>query len=223
MTEYIEKYYDNNKQHIEYKGLLVNGKKEGEWIEGYFLKQKSFLSQNINNRDYLFLNGNFYYYSKINYINNKINGILQVYTDDDKLEHEYTYSNGIKNGPYKIYYSFILATDLYLNMNYIGNIMEEGEYVNGEKNGINKIYYKNGLLKEQCTFIKDEIQGPYKIYTYNGELYEESEYKYGLKNGPYKLYRNGKIFREGEYIEDCKTPFYKEYNNGCIYFGRISY
>jgi antitoxin component YwqK of YwqJK toxin-antitoxin module len=82
----IEEYYNNNKI-IKFKGLKVNGKKEGDWIEGILIGYNE--------------NGYYYYYKKINYINNIKNGEYKEYYRNNILKAKGNYINDKLEGEYK--------------------------------------------------------------------------------------------------------------------------
>jgi antitoxin component YwqK of YwqJK toxin-antitoxin module len=137
MSEYIEKYYTEEElpksKFYEYKkdkllkekGLQVNGKKEGVWIEGYF---------NIFNN---------YYYIEINYINNIKNGKFIVYYNNNNICIECNYINDKKEGYYKRYHE---NNNIHIECYYY-NDKKEGECIYYDEDGnINeKLYYKNEI------------------------------------------------------------------------------
>jgi antitoxin component YwqK of YwqJK toxin-antitoxin module len=96
MSEYIEEYFTENElkkyyknkdtKFIKEKGLLVNGKKEGNWIEGYF------------NDD------NIYFYKDINYIDNIKEGKSKEYYYDGKIRIESCYHNDLLEGDYTSFF-----------------------------------------------------------------------------------------------------------------------
>jgi antitoxin component YwqK of YwqJK toxin-antitoxin module len=104
MCEYIEEYFTEKEipelfieTYSKYKinklckskGLLVNGKKEGKWIEGYF-------------------NKNYYYYKEINYFDNIKHGECKKYYKNGDIYSKCNYFNGKKEGK-----CYIFWTDLH--------------------------------------------------------------------------------------------------------------
>jgi antitoxin component YwqK of YwqJK toxin-antitoxin module len=88
MTEFVEVYFteeelkklyiNSDKKLLKEKGYKLNGKKEGEWIEGYFDDWDK------------------YFYKKINYINNIKQGECIEYYKDGKIYKQYYYINNLK-------------------------------------------------------------------------------------------------------------------------------
>ncbi len=108
MSYYIEEYYleenlpnyykNKNKKLIKLKGIINNGKKEGEFIEGYFCK------------------AGFHYYEKVNYFDNKKQGFAILYeTNTNSIIGKYNYKDDKLNGLYEFY-------------NYNGKIIQQNFY-----------------------------------------------------------------------------------------------
>ncbi len=73
-------------------------------------------------------------------------GIFQKFDYDGKLDYEWTYDNGDKNGLYKQWHSN-------------GNQKFEYSYNNGEKNGLYKEWHLNGNQKFECSYKDGEKDG----------------------------------------------------------------
>jgi antitoxin component YwqK of YwqJK toxin-antitoxin module len=162
MGEYVEKYFTEEElpyiykgpKLIKLKGSMVNGKKEGVWIEGKF--------DDYDYRYYTRIN-----YKEINYINNKKEGKYKEYykiykkegnsifaienhKDDYKISTIGNYNNDKKNGEFIYYY----GDDEIINCcNYIDDKIEGKEkyyideisqcsyYINNKKEGRDTDYY----------------------------------------------------------------------------------
>jgi antitoxin component YwqK of YwqJK toxin-antitoxin module len=222
MTEYIE-YFTNEKiikfgnfgvDRIKLKGLLINGKKEGQWIEGYI------------NEFYE------YVYKEINYINNELNGPYKIFNDQSNIIEEGNYNSNKLNGRFIRYF---YANNTYSDVNKVEKgkyIQKECIYINGKINGLCKEYDLFGLRKE-INYINSIKNGKYRDYDEYGIISEECTYVNDLKEGEslryidtdivdYKfIYKNGKIINkiEYEYIRNfneyilVKENYYNYVNN----------
>ncbi|ALJ04421.1 preprotein translocase YidC [Pseudalgibacter alginicilyticus] len=75
---------------------------------------------------------------KQHYVNGKLNGISQWYSDTNVVIKEFVYENDVLHGLSKVY-------------NAKGELIVEGTYKQGKKNGIWQ-YYENGSLTEEVDF-----------------------------------------------------------------------
>jgi antitoxin component YwqK of YwqJK toxin-antitoxin module len=148
MIKYIEEYYleeklpnyykNENQKLIKFRGTMVNGKKEGIWIEGYF-KNNEYYYNKINYIDNIKQGECIEYYDngnikeKCNYKNNKLEGECTEYWENGNIYKEYYYLNNLIEGEYKIYYDNC-------------DIQRKYNYLNGLKNGKYIFYYKKIFL-----------------------------------------------------------------------------
>ena len=150
--------------------------------------------------------------SEFNYTNGKKNGIYKVYYDDGIIYKSGSYKDGKLDGLIKTYY--IEGTLEYDNFS-IGK--HEKTYKDGKLHGLLRIYSGDGTLKQERTYKNDKLEGPFKDY-FLGELQEEGTYKNGKKDGPYKLFHylsNGELQEEGTYKDDLRDgPFKSYHDNG---------
>lgn len=138
---------------LEATNQLVNGQKEGKWIEyidenGNFTRKESATS-----------------YELAIYKSGKLFGIVRCYYNNGMIESVATYLNGKMNGIHKLYLS--------------GKIAHEIPYKDGEINGIAKYYYDNGKLSAETPYTHGKINGIEKVYSENGTLLREIIYKHG--------------------------------------------
>ena len=106
----------------EAKNLIVNGKKEGKWVE--FTDE---YGEIVTDTTWI-------YYSLIIYKNGKAIGIARQYYSNGKLYVESRYRNGELNGIMKSYYEN-------------GKLEFEANYINNEPNGTANEYWQSGKLK----------------------------------------------------------------------------
>jgi antitoxin component YwqK of YwqJK toxin-antitoxin module len=159
MTEYIKQYIplecipedklENDPSYfylIEYEGLLVNKKKEGKWIEGYFDK---------NNQ---------YCYQEINYVDNIKQGDYKVYYKNGYIKEKGFYNCGKLEGTYTIYWDYVEDEDEDELKNQ--NIMIIRNYINGILQGKYVRFDRHSLLYSKCYYINNKIEGIYSQYYY---------------------------------------------------------
>jgi hypothetical protein len=127
----------------EAKNQLVNGLKEGRWIE-YLNSEKKTISDST---------GATYYCLSI-YANGKVCGVQRHYTVKGVLCQVTPYVDGKTNGILKVYWGN-------------GKIFRIFPYQNGVMNGIVKEYYKSGKIKSEKTFTNG-VQGQTIYYGENG-------------------------------------------------------
>jgi antitoxin component YwqK of YwqJK toxin-antitoxin module len=128
----------------EAKNLLVNGLKEGKWVE-YINEDDEASSEDSTKQFYcLFI-----------YKAGKPVGLVRSYFKNGKLKGVTPFANGVMNGVVKEYYES-------------GKLKGEHPYTNDLENGADKEYYENGKLKTVITF-KDGQEISTKKYDINGK------------------------------------------------------
>jgi antitoxin component YwqK of YwqJK toxin-antitoxin module len=149
----------------EAKNQMVNGKKEGKWIE-YF-------------DDTEYPMGTKGYILTI-YKNGEKIGLEKGYYMDGKLQWLSPYKDGKLNGIYKGFYEN-------------GILMQEIQYMDDKINGLAKYYINNGVLSIETLYTNGNKNGIEKCYDENGKLEKEVSYNNGEK-GLIKEYNdNGKL------------------------------
>ncbi len=112
----------------EAKNEMVNGKKEGKWVE-YFDKI-GFITYDTNKA---------VCYSLTIYKTGIPFGIVRKYWESGILQDETPFVNGKENGIQKSYYEN-------------GKLLSEVPYTNGNANGVSKLYYENGKVEGEITY-----------------------------------------------------------------------
>jgi len=153
----------------EAKNLMVNGLKEGKWVEyvnasdlglGLFEDNDSVYKLTVYKRGYSFgivriykLDGKLW--CEIPCQNGKENGLEKEYGKTGKIcILEIPWEDGKISGKMKEYYES-------------GKLQREAPYSDNEANGIAKEYYESGKLKEETTYINGFISVR-KFYDKNG-------------------------------------------------------
>jgi antitoxin component YwqK of YwqJK toxin-antitoxin module len=190
-------YPDSGFTHkAEAKNLMVNGLKEGKWIEY------------LDNNKHIIKTGEAHYYRLIVYKAGKPRGIVREYAGsiDGKgcLVLEVPYSNDTINGVRKSYYNdgIVESEAIYLNgkingmeSRYYtsGKILSETPYANGKLNGTAKNYHDNGVVESEIPFTNGKIDGMIKYYDESGILTRTESYVRGnFRMGTRKYYdKNG--------------------------------
>jgi|SRR6185312_4758297 len=127
----------------EAKNLMVNGLKEGKWVEY------------IGLNDSITTDTSAFFYCLSIYKGGKVNGIVRCYFNHGYLNSETPYVDGKINGVQKFFYKS-------------GKILETIDMTDGKANGMSKFYYESGKLKMVTPFINGK-QGVGKGYYENGK------------------------------------------------------
>jgi antitoxin component YwqK of YwqJK toxin-antitoxin module len=154
----------------EAKNLIVNGKKEGKWVE-YIDIYKDVLPDT-----HLAVG-----YRLTVYKAGKPNGIQReyeyFYVGDErkvyKLTRESQYSMGVKNGVEKLYYRDSFDTT--------AGIQFEIPYKYGVKNGVQKDYYEHGKVQYEHPYTAGKKNGIERWYYGTGNIMAEITYSYDKK------------------------------------------
>lgn len=177
----------------EAKNLMVNGLKEGKWMEYMDTNYKVVSDTSAP------------YYILAMYKAGEEFGISHgYYKKSGKLLFETHYNNGQTNGSDKGYYES-------------GVLMYEANCIHGKLDGVYKEYYENGKLELEAPFKDDSENGVERDYDTNGVLEEETPVTYSSEdsiniNGMQKdYYEDGKLRREAPYINNKINGLVKEY------------
>lgn len=213
----------------EAKNLLVNGLKEGKWVEylhdtgGEFILVDSTNATRMDDYRLIFYKRNIpygivrqFYPTKMlhvitPYVDGKKNGIEKGYYKSGALFIEVPFINGVENGVEKTF-----TED--------GALDFEIPYIDGKKNGIGKWYYDtietsmimarhaHNTIMMESPFINDKENGIEKLYNEDCSIQRETNYIDGNRNGIEKeFYKNGKLKREIPYSDDKKNGVAKDY------------
>ncbi len=156
--------------------------------------------------------------------NGKRNGKAYAYSENGKLQGEFTYSNGALTGAFTVYHDN-------------GNPSVSGTLINGEKNGLCTEYDYYGNKKSEQYYKNGKYEGKVTIFNSNGQIDEIGNFTNGEKNGLFVEYiydNNGEISIQitGKYFNDnkdglwetkilmdgeWKTILYSNYSNGKLH------
>jgi hypothetical protein len=158
----IEKY--KNAKLIKIKEYIVNDKKEGICIYGYFDEEINYIN-NIKQGEY-----KKYYY--------------KLFRNFIPLCEIGNYNNDKKEGAFKIYFIDNKNFGLIFTIGYYNNNLKEGEYIEYD--------YCYNYMRIKCYYKNDLLHGKYIKYGECGNKYYESNYQNGKKEGEFKFYyQNG--------------------------------
>ncbi|HTB32418.1 MAG TPA: hypothetical protein VK808_10355 [Bacteroidia bacterium] len=129
----------------EAKNQLVNGVKDGKWVE-----YDTCYGNNPNNDTI----GEICGYKLTVYRDDKPVGVIREYSIDGKIKSEIPMKSGKENGTENRYYDS-------------GKLHLETPYVNDKRNGTVKEYYENGKLKTETIYTNNKA-GETKNYDENG-------------------------------------------------------
>lgn len=159
----------------EAKNQLVNGVKEGKWVEYFDSVDKPAKDSNAP------------FYKLIVYKAGKPVGIVRDYFNDGTLYAETPYVEGKANG---------MQTDY----DKAGNVFAKAPYTNGLINGVVEEYWENGKLMSEYPYVDGKKNGECITYDRHGGILEEITYKNGKENGSYKIFRpDGKLLEEAQF------------------------
>lgn len=200
----------------EAKNLMVNGVKEGKWVE-YVNIHKSGKNEKyrIDTGGYKLILykidkpfGIVRMYQKKGklisetpYSGGKANGIEKEYDEDGKLWHEINYNNDKFNGIWKEFYGngslksetkYQGGQEIITDFYEIGKIMSEttfskNPYKNGPVYGITTNYNINGNTESEYPWLNGKIDGIVKNYYEDGKLKSVTFYKNGKERKIYNF------------------------------------
>jgi len=185
----------------EARNKVVNGLKEGKWIEYlngdgvtadsnkasfYRLTQYKADKPMGMVRIYYLLNGKIE--SEEPYVNGKENGVEKQYYETGEVQFVRTYTDDKENG-------------VEVEYDQGGKVISEVPYVNDTVNGTIKEYYATGTVKTEMPHIKGKANGMSKGYYESGKLKWEKPYSNNFENGVEKqYYEDGKLKAEAIFI-----------------------
>ncbi|HRW96813.1 MAG TPA: hypothetical protein P5104_04725 [Bacteroidales bacterium] len=125
-----------------------------------------------------------------------------VYENGKRIAEGITGQDGVRNGPWKDFYS-------------TGELRAEGAYKNGEKSGKWKFYHRNGNIEQTGEFDQHgRPVGKWLWYYPSGNLLREENYIKGKADGMMIEYtEEGDILAQGDYIDGEEEGQWK-YNLG---------
>jgi antitoxin component YwqK of YwqJK toxin-antitoxin module len=127
---------------------------------------------------------------KVDYKDNKREGILTWYGKDGVKLADMYYKDGKLQGQEKSYFSN-------------GKVKHIVMFINDKKEGKQKEYFENGSLALEVTYKNNKKEGLQKEYTPEGKIYSEVNYKNNYKEGMQQWFdANGKVNRTVLYKMD---------------------
>jgi len=132
-------------------------------------------------------------------------GVVYWFGGVAQLNHQ-TYKNGIKNGPYKEWYSFKKEKILKL----VGN------YKNGEKEGLWTYYFEDEKWKEG-NYKDGKEDGLWTYYTKGWKWKEETYIDKNISNISH-YYRMDRFYRNGQIQAEGNTNFWGSYDGKWTYY-----
>lgn len=120
----------------EAKNLMMNGKKEGKWIEYYIDGTDIDLTTDSTNSVFFVLTV---------YKDGLAIGMRRWYYKSGEINAIINYKEGRRDGIYKDYYKS-------------GKLKTLDTYIDGRLNGVSKNYYENGKLKDKIVYIDDTVK-----------------------------------------------------------------
>lgn len=153
--------------------------------------------------------------------NKKLNGVVNIYTEDLTECHNNEYGDKECRDGLKI----MAIDDEYYHEDLTPNtLMCEASFKDGKLNGIFKTYWETNILRKEVIFKNGKKDGVEKGYDSYGNLYTETTFKEGEKDGHNKRYYKSGVLEVEFY--DKEYGYSKSYyesggikaeskNNGC--------
>lgn len=220
----------------EAKNQIVNGLKEGKWVEITTIPQPRLYKGldagmvKYNDRPDRIYRLIVYHLgipvgmikqykngilmSDENYVNGKLNGLARTYYPDGAIEEESYYKDSLLNGISIKYYDNISSKQNGTDKDFShGSLRNEYNYTEGKLNG-EKEYYQNGIIEHEG-YYTDGSMYLFKTYYPDGRLQSETPYSNGQLNGVKKdYYDNGMLMNEGDYVNGKMIIFKNFDENG---------
>jgi len=120
------------------------------------------------------------------------NGEMQTFHTTGTIKENYTYKNGLPNGPFqeKSIYGYDLLS---------------GNFKDGEKDGEWKYYYYTGDLEKISHYKNDLLDGKYEYFYDSGKLNVTGQYKENKKDSIWTWYTNkGTTDMKGNFVKDLQ-------------------
>jgi antitoxin component YwqK of YwqJK toxin-antitoxin module len=168
----------------EAKNLVVNGKKEGKWVEYTADDMGDSTSDSVN----------YFSYTLRVYKHGEPIGVERIYFKSGERQ-EIPHTNGGGNEVVKGFYK-------------TGELKFEQPWENNKLSGVVKSYYKSGKLKSETPFKDGFESGVQKEYYESGTLKSETSYTTGEKKC---YYENGKVMSE-TVPSNCGMQVVKQYD-----------
>jgi uncharacterized protein len=196
------------------------------WIvNDYYISNKIQMTGTYKSKKFVTRHGHFIYYhengcksSEGDYVNNKAEGLWNIWLDNGQIKSTGDYKDGLSDGLWEYWYDS-------------GEKKSEGKYLNGEKVGIWNYLYPNGQLKCRetygkgglCTYegffengamsfkgnsVNGRNQGEWTYWNSDGRITLKGSFSHGLRDGEWIrsfrdsemkiLFKNG--VREGKQL-----------------------
>lgn len=221
------------------EGKMINGKKEGEWInyyqDGKTIYSKTNYKKDIKEGMYTVFHTNGIVGLKLNFVNGLEEGLLEIYTEKAVIELSKTYVNGKQNGEELAYYRFggklmykAIVNEKGLQGEYFyyrenGDIEKKLTYVDNVRNGPT-ILYNTNETKEVGNYLNGFQIGEWKKFDKNDNINEIVNYNSeGKKSGDYKIFIYNGHIRKGKYLDDKKNGTWIELDEFDNVFGIFYY
>lgn len=178
----------SNENKLLQKGSVENGLRIGKWVNYFENGEKC--EEGIYEQD-IYKLSNVWDSQGEQLVKDGFGEYISYYTDDELIYEIGEIENGLREGPWKVYFE---SSDI---------INQEQNYLNGKLNGLQKIYYesgelyaagemkdgiqegewnwyyKNGLASSKVSFVDNEKEGKQTMWSEIGDKTKEEYYKNG--------------------------------------------
>lgn len=225
-----QRYYSDNKI-VAVGNLNDKGEYTGYWnfyySNGIKKSEGGYNDKNERHGIWKFYSKNGLVRAKENYVNGKVEGLVESYFTNGSVLYTRNYSNSLLEGKQLGYYSTGVLEGTYEYKNNIengkqtkfhknGRLEYELNIVNDKYEGNLELHYMDGHIKQKSSFTENNRNGKYVEYydVPENAIKYEALYEKGVLTGPYKSYHeNGTVSTVGEYKSGEKTGVWKSYSD----------
>ena len=176
--------------HVLIEGEYDMGSPDGEWL--YFYKDGRLKSKNNISNDTVYLIDHYLSDSAHTQVVRLGYGAIKTYYISGGLKENYTYSKGLKTGPFE---------ERMVN----GIISIMGQFHEGLKNGRWHFYFPNGKIEKSINYYLDTLHGSYLVMNMDSTINTSGNYNYGNKHGEWIWYKAGqKTEMTGSFYENMQ-------------------
>jgi antitoxin component YwqK of YwqJK toxin-antitoxin module len=188
----------NEKGVLLIQGNYQLGSPDGKWL--FFYQDSSIWKTEFTSNDTTYLLDYFQDDSAHTQTVKEGQGFVKTYYSTGKTKESYTFSNGLKTGPF-----FELLAS--------GKTSISGSFLKGKKDGVWEYFYADGTVQKREGYVADSLHGPYEVYYENGKPETVGQYVKGRKTGEWSWHSSQGAFLEmnGGFLDDLQHGDWEYY------------
>ena len=187
------------------EGSYEMGSPNGLWR--YFYNNGKLKSKKSISNDTIYLIDHFLNDSSHTQLISNGNGTIKTYYVSGGLKENYTYTNGLKTGPFE---------ERLAN----GIISINGRFNEGKKDGRWTFYFPNGRIEKCVHYENDELHGSYLVMNNDSSINTTGHYKLGEKHKDWRWFNKaGQLEMSGGFYNGLQDGAWSYYFSS----GKLSY